>query len=93
MASLSATSVVLARQSVAMCELTDGAALLDLETSSYFTLNDTALFLWNALQKPMSVGDLCSALQEEYDVSNEDCFRDVVDVLMKLKERHLVDVT
>lgn len=76
-----------------MCELTDGAALLDLETSKYFTLNDTALFIWNAVQKPVPVSVLCSAIQDAYDVPAEQCQSDVIEVVTQMKARHLVDVT
>lgn len=47
--------------------------MMDIDKGKYFSLNPVATSIWDYLEKPLSLDDLCENLQEEYDVSPEQC--------------------
>ncbi|MEL7198556.1 MAG: PqqD family protein [Pseudomonadota bacterium] len=67
---------------VVVCEIKDGGALLDLETSTYFQLNSTANFIWEQLADgPMSGSQIAAQLAQIYDVDDQTALSDVLYML------------
>lgn len=58
--------------------------------NGYITLNESASFLWEKLQKPVSASDLIRLLREEFEVSEEDARRDVLEFLWLLQNHAMV---
>ena len=54
------------------------------------TLNNTARFLWERLEKGAEAGELVDALLEEYDVDRETAAKAVADFCEKLKDHELL---
>ncbi len=77
---------------VVACELDGGAALLDLRTSLYFSLNSVGGVLWQALQTPATLDDLVLVVADKFEVSAETCRNDVDVYLRDLAARHLISV-
>jgi hypothetical protein len=58
----------------AICTELDGeVALFQSDTCDYLVLNETGSAIWNALKTQPSLAEICSRLQEEYDVDPNDC--------------------
>ena len=55
-------------------------------------LNDSGTFLWNLLDKPVTVDDLVKALADKYSLDVELAHADVIKYIDKLVENKLVDV-
>lgn len=67
------------------------AVLLDLDTMTYFSLNETALVLWRAIeQAPKTTGELVELVVRSFEVSEPTAENDVRSVLSKLSEESLV---
>ena len=63
----------------AICTELDGEiALFQSSTCDYLVLNESGSAIWNALSKQPTLTELCQGLQEEYNVSPDDCLADVV---------------
>lgn len=61
--------------------------MMDIDKGKYFSLNKVATRIWDLLEKPLDLEDLCVLLMEEYEVSEEQCRRDVkehIDEMIKL---------
>ncbi len=87
----SADEMVEAREDVVSCELESGSALLDLTSSKYFRLNDTAAFLWEKLEAaPASASQLADHLVEKYAVEHAQCLADVTKILGALEKAELI---
>ena len=54
-----------------------GYVVLDVEAGKYLHLNATALRVWEMLETPMTVVDLCAALQDRFDVAPDRCAKEV----------------
>jgi hypothetical protein len=85
-------SVVSCEEEVVSCDLAGGAALLDLRTGTYFSINSVGAFVWGMLRNPISVSEIQSALLAHYDVEKEKCFEDLSKLLKDLSEAGLIVV-
>ncbi len=47
--------------------------MMDIEKGKYFSLNPVATRIWELLENPIDLNELCLLLQKEYDVSEVTC--------------------
>lgn len=78
------TCKIVASASVAMSEVDGGAALLDLESNTYFSLNRTGAVIWRAIETPALLDDVCAAVAERFVISSEKCRPDVAQLVEQL---------
>jgi hypothetical protein len=83
-------SIVRCDGEVVSCELAGGAALLDLRTGTYFSINSVGAFVWGRLSNPIAVSEIQSAMMAHYDVESEKCFDDLSKLLTDFVEAGLV---
>ena len=58
----------------AVCSELDGeVALFQSDTCDYLVLNDTGSAIWRALGSRPTFDELCMQLQQEYEVTPEEC--------------------
>ncbi len=74
------------------CKIHEEVAILHTERAIYFGLQGVGAWIWDALEQPRSVADLCASIEAEFEVSPEECRTDVVQILANLREEGLVDV-
>lgn len=77
---------------VVSSEVGDGAMLLDLRCSRYYSLNAVGSFIWQRIQNPLSFQNLSSAVLEEFEVEPDKCRADIESLIVKLHEAGLVNV-
>ena len=92
-ARISVHSIVSATPEQVSCPLGEEAAILNLKNTVYYGLNPVGARVWSLLQKPRSVGELRDALLEEYDVEAEQCERDLLGLLEKMRSEGLIQVS
>lgn len=68
----------------------DHLMMLSIENGSYFDFNPTAKSIWEAIETPKSLHELCKLIQSEYDVDEEQCNHSVCQFLLKLREKGMV---
>ena len=73
------------------CTLNDEIAILSLDKSVYFGLEGVGADLWQALETPRSVAELCKLILDSYDVDAQQCEADVLDFLHKMQEAGLLE--
>lgn len=64
--------------------------VLDLNSSVYYSLNDTASMIWEKLGKGESVEDIAAALADEFDVTEAEASKDVAKVVAMLRDEKLL---
>jgi hypothetical protein len=74
------------------CRINDEVAILNLERELYFGLQGTGIRIWDALEQPRSVHELCDIIVQEFEVSQADCQTDIVQLLERLHQEGLIDV-
>ena len=91
--SLSLDSLVVATSDQISAHLDDEVVILGYQSGVYYGLDLVGLFVWDLLQAPRKVSDICHAVIEEYDVQPEDCERDILAFLAELETKQLIVVT
>ena len=62
------------QHSQAVCTELDGdVALFQSNTCDYLVLNETGSAIWNALKTQPTLPELCKCLEEEYEVTSDEC--------------------
>jgi hypothetical protein len=68
----------------------DELVMMSIELGQYFALNQAGARVWELLETPTTLADLCAAMEAEYDVEREVCRREVAALLEELKGKGLV---
>jgi hypothetical protein len=66
--------------------------LLSIRAGSYFGFNGVGTQIWNMLDEPRRIGEICDVLSQTYDVDSDTVTRDVAKFLKILLDRRLVRV-
>lgn len=70
----------------------DELVMFSLERGMYYGLDNIASAIWQRIEHPISVGDLCTALMEDFNVDHETCQRDTLELLTWLLQHGLVRI-
>lgn len=65
-------------------------AVLDAEKGKYFGLDGTAFRIWQLLEDPISIGELCEKLLGEFDISPDICRVQVREFITQLINEGLI---
>ena len=77
--------------SVVYTQLDDSeAALFDLETKRFYSLNETGSRIWSLLQAGMCPKDITEKLEAEYDMGQKQAMLYVLQFLEELVEQELI---
>ena len=64
--------------------------LLHLERGTYFTLNATGAWIWHRLDGEATLGEICAAMVERFDVDPASAWADLVELIAELEADALV---
>jgi hypothetical protein len=71
-------------------EVEQHTMLMSIELGKYYSLSPVGTRIWQLLEEPQSISQLLEQLQEEFDVSEDECRKDLTFVLEQLEERLLL---
>lgn len=74
------------------CNLHDEIAILNLDKAAYFGLEGVGSQIWQALERPRAVKDLCKLIVDDFDVDPAQCQADVLRFLHTLQQAGLVEM-
>jgi Coenzyme PQQ synthesis protein D (PqqD) len=89
---ISRDSVVVAAKSQLSCQVDAETVLLHVDKGLYFGLNEVGTLIWQQVQQPRKVQEIRDAILREYEVSPEECERDLFKLLGELLEKGLIEV-
>ena len=92
-AKLSLTSCVRVNDDVLFQELQGEAVLLNLKTGVYFGLDAVGTHVRKLISQNQALSEVRKLLLQEYDVSEEQCSEDLLDLVAAMREQALVTVT
>ena len=73
-------------------ELDGETMLMGIDSGRYYGLDAVGGDVWRRLATPSSVGEICTALAEDYDGDAAQIEHDVVALLIQLRDEGLVEV-
>ena len=86
-------STVTQSQDQVTADIDGQLVMMSIEKGEYFGLDEVGTRIWDLIEQPRSVDQLCSRLQEEFEIDNETCEKHVLGFLDNLSQLGLVDVT
>ena len=85
------TPLLRPRDHVIFSDLDGGeGVLVDLNSKRYYTLNETAIFVWRRLEKKLPAEEIVRELADSYDVTPEHAAASVSHLLAELSQRNLL---
>jgi hypothetical protein len=64
--------------------------LMSIENDRYFSLDLPASRIWELLETPHSLNELCARLMEEYEIEEDACRKDTEEFLREMAEKKLI---
>jgi hypothetical protein len=89
---ISDRSVVVATKDQVSCDLAGEAAILNIKSGVYYGLDPVGARIWTLMQEPREVLEIQNAITDEYDVTSDECARDLMALLEKLLAEGLIEV-
>lgn len=85
------SSRVMRHAGVIDAEADNEIVALNVEEGTCFGLNRVGSRIWNLIESPMYVADICAILLREYNIDSTTCEQQVVEMLEGLRAERLVD--
>jgi len=89
---LESTRIVASQEQVS-CNLGVEAAILNLKNGIYYRLNPIGARVWDLIQSPRSFVEIRDILIDEYDVDPARLESDIRDLLNRLADNQLVEIS
>ena len=89
---LSFTARITIPADVMFRQLGEEGVLLNLKTAYYFGLDEIGTRMWTALTTSDTIQVAFDSLLEEYDVTPEQLKHDLLELIAKLDEQHLITI-
>jgi len=74
-------------------DMDDELVMMDLESNNYYGLNKVGKDIWEKIEEPTTLEELCSDLIKKYNVSFDKCKEDITPFLEKLQEMNIVKIS
>ena len=88
-----ALTTTVARSDELVCAMMDNeVVMMSLEQGAYFGLDAIGSRIWELLEHPMTVSELCRQLLASYAVDVETCHQDTLDFLQDLYAAEIITI-
>jgi len=87
------SSVVQRNQSIIHASVDDEIVMLDIDNGMYYGLDNIASRIWQMLETPNLVSDICLSMRSDFDVAEDQCQCDVLHFLNSLKHKNLISIS
>ncbi len=92
MEKLSTSTVIKVTREAVHCDVEDEVVILSMKDGVYYGLNPVGAFIWNQIQEPKRVDEICDLIMGEFDVGREECEADLMELLNELQEKNLIEI-
>jgi hypothetical protein len=89
---MTSTSIVVASRSLVSSDLGEGERIILSTEGIYFGLDGVASFIWDLIQEPVSIADVCDAVVTEFEVDAARAADDVTGFVDGLIQNDLAKV-
>ncbi|MDD5597009.1 MAG: PqqD family protein [Victivallaceae bacterium] len=85
------SKVLICRSDNPLVNKLDGEVImLDPQKGVYYNLNRVGSFIWDMLEKPATLDDICREILSEFEVEEEICRKDAVEYITRMNEYGLI---
>lgn len=87
------SSIVQQTENSVSCEIEEQTVLLNVEAGKYHGFNEVASKIWQLIETPLTISQICDQLIDEFDISKEQCESEVVVFLKRLNDAGLITLS
>jgi len=69
------------------------AVMMNIQTGKYYGLDEIGSRIWELMEQKIQVKAIIDQLQKEYEVSEQQCKTDVLNLLTELKTNQLIEIS
>jgi hypothetical protein len=73
-------------------DLNNEAVILSMKSGKYYGLNSVGRSIWQAIKRPLTIGEIQALVMSEYEVDEDTCHREVHQFLQKMTNEGLIDI-
>lgn len=86
-------STTVKKSSTQVSTLVEGETIvLQLDSGTYFSLNEVGAVVWGALDEPRTLSELSACVTAEYEVDEARCAADIRSLLERLLDEKMIEV-
>ena len=89
---ISQDSIVVVSQDQVSSDLAGESVILNLKNGTYYGLNELGSVIWEFIQEPKTVADICENILQDYEVDAQTCSSSVQALLVDLVDAQLVEI-
>ena len=78
---------------IASRKVAEELVLLNVKTSEYYSMNPTAVLIWDLLSRNMTFGEIVSAVTEKFETGEGRAVKDAAELLGKLEAEKMITRT
>ena len=86
-------SVVARNEDIFAGQIDDELVMVSIDSGNYYVLNLTARRIWDLLESPLSISEICDKLMEEFEIDPQTCQAEVLRFAEKLFKKQIVTIT
>jgi trimethylamine:corrinoid methyltransferase-like protein len=75
---------------IVFSQMDDEIVMMDLEKGEYYGISPVGSRIWELVETPRTMPDICTTLCKEYDVSHEKCTKEVLDFIIEMTEKNII---
>jgi hypothetical protein len=89
---IGADTLIRRSEELVASDLEGETVMMSVRSGMYYGLDSIGSRLWQLIEQPRSVSELCDILLQEYAVERAQCERDVIALLNEMHGEGIVDV-
>jgi len=86
-------STVKRNEEVFASEVDGEAVMMNIQTGKYYGLDEIGTRIWELMKEEIEVKKIINELRKEFDVSEQQCKKDVLTLLGDLEKNQLIEVS
>ncbi|MGE5458834.1 MAG: lasso peptide biosynthesis PqqD family chaperone [Methanobacterium sp.] len=83
-------TVISKTEELVLAELDGKVVMMSIENGQYYGLDEVGSIIWEMMNEPVQVKDVIARLVQEYEVTQEECEKDVLAFLKKMHDKKLI---
>lgn len=87
---MKSTEVIARGNDYVFNEIDGEVVMMNIETGAYASMNATGKSIWNLLEQSVSIDAVINALVSEYNVSKQQCEKDIIPFIEKMIAQKIV---
>lgn len=87
---LTKTSIIQQREGFIVSDMGGEKVMMGIQNGNYYNLGEVGGIIWDKIEHGISVEKLTECLSAEYDISRDECEKQVLSFLESLKNENLI---